>query len=327
METVSSHAGAGTVPITPAWLLHRQASGDETKPARTGFKTTYLVTHVAIEDQISPTSGALAQILSGGNMHMTVGQSLMNQYGNIIANGSLVIDGGAAITNEGATLYRSHTFDGTWRTYDGDVTAYTMPTLNEVIGTAAGTISGGKGVSITGRSFTNVDVTTGTAGNIRDSVNVVATGNNIATAASANHGNWVSSDYLLNQLAMDPSAPHKRLGDGFYEQKMVRDQLIELTGCAPATGESDDSRYKALLTSGVSFAQQFDLGPGIALTADQISRLTSDIVWIETETVMLPDGTVEQVLVPKVYLARAGNDAVKPGSALFHAERLYATGG
>ena len=112
--------------------------------------------HVAFEDQIAPTSGALAQILSGGNMHMTVGQSLMNQYGNIIANGGLVIDGGAAIVNEGATLYRAHTFDGTWRTYDGDVTAYTMPTLNEVIGTAAGIISGGKGVSITGRSFTNV---------------------------------------------------------------------------------------------------------------------------------------------------------------------------
>ncbi|USX11997.1 hemagglutinin repeat-containing protein [Oxalobacteraceae bacterium OTU3CAMAD1] len=424
--------------------------------------------HVAIEDQISPTSGALAQILSGGNMHMTVGQSLMNQYGNIIANGGLVIDGGAAIVNEGATLYRAHTFDGTWRTYDGDVTAYTMPTLNEVIGTAAGTISGGKGVSITGRSFTNVDVTAGTAGNILDSVNVVATGNNIATAAShasgsggsggnaygqvggsgvgnhasvgglngasglvnnalangqagasgtgnnaqtmldtngsglvnnagdassangsgvtggargadrvngsganggalgdlttgrgagqtqgasqvggnanavkvspnglstinpdangsyvfetrsqfANHGNWVSSDYLLNQLAMDPSTTQKRLGDGFYEQKMVRDQLIELTGRAPATGESDDSRYKALLTSGVSFAQQFNLRPGIALTADQISHLTSDIVWMETETVMLPDGTVEKVLVPKVYLAHAGNDAVKPSGAL-----------
>ncbi|MBP1204337.1 filamentous hemagglutinin, partial [Duganella sp. 1411] len=404
--------------------------------------------HVAIEDQVAPTSGALAQILSGGNMHMTVGQSLMNQYGNIVANGALVVDGGAAITNEGATLYRTHTFDGTWRTYDGDVTAYTMPTLNEVIGTAAGIISGGKGVSITGRSFTNVDVTAGTAGNIRDSVNVVATGNNIATAAShasgsggsggsaygqvggsgvgnhasvggrngasglvnnaiangqagasgtgnnaqtvldtngsglvnnagdaqnasgsgisagarnadrvrgsganggalgdlatghgvgqtqgasqvggganavkvapnglstinpdangsyvfetrsqfANRGNWVSSDYLLNQLAMDPSATQKRLGDGFYEQKMVRDQLIELTGRAPASGESDDSRYKALLTSGVSFAQQFDLRPGIALTADQISHLTSDIVWMETETVMLPDGTVEKVL-------------------------------
>jgi|GEM_PF-6403271 len=31
-----------------------------------------------------------------------------------------------------------------------------------------------------------------------------------------------------------------------------------------------------------------------------ISHLTSDVVWLETETVSLPDGTVENVLVPKV---------------------------
>jgi filamentous hemagglutinin len=439
-----------------------------------------LAHHVAIEDQIAPGSGALAQILSGGNMHLSVSQALTNQYGNIMATGALNIDGSAAITNEGATLYRTHTFDGTWTSDKGATTAYTMPTLTEVIGTAAGTISGGKGVSISGRSFANVDVNVGVAGNIRDSVNVLSTGNNTATGAShasgsglnggstaghvngsglgnnagaagnsgnganvalngqasgsgrlntaadgalangsgagnhaqtsldtsgsgivnnshssvdgsgssrsnnatlnaaakdsgvrsgalgdigtaggasqtqgasqvggnanaikvapnglstlnpnangayvfetrsqfANHGDWISSDYLLNALNMDPATTQKRLGDGFYEQRMVRDQLIELTGRAPTDGLSDDSRYKELLTSGVSFAEQYNLRPGIALSADQIAHLTSDIVWMESETVSLPDGTVEQVLVPKVYLAHAGDDAVKAGGAL-----------
>nr|WP_308937213.1 hemagglutinin repeat-containing protein [Duganella vulcania] len=37
---------------------------------------------------------------------------------------------------------------------------------------------------------------------------------------------------------------------------------------------------------------------------------------METETVSLPDGTVENVLVPKVYLAHAGADAVKASGAL-----------
>jgi len=469
-----------------------------------------LAHHTAEEDQIAPGSGAVAQILSGGNMRLTVGQALTNQYGQIMATGGLVIDGGAAISNQGATLYRNHTFDGTWKTDDGQVVAYTMPSQSEVIGSAAGVISGGKGVSITGRSFSNVDITAGTVGNIRDSVTVLATGNNSASGAShatgngasggsagghvggsgignnaggasvaggsgisnqaahgaqaggsgvgnnaalgapaggsgvgnhaalgaqagdsglsnqtadaalaggsglgnqahtrldtsgsgayngardidninasgkastaatsgpakgsgasgkalgdvnsghgaslaqnaaasgsvvkvapnglsllnpnangsyvfetrpqfANHGNWISSDYLLKALDTDPAVTQKRLGDGFYEQRMVRDQLNQLTGRAPTGGQNDDSRYKDLMTSGISFAQQYDLRLGIALSADQISHLTSDIVWMETQTVSLPDGTVENVLVPKVYLAHAGGDAVKANGAL-----------
>lgn len=132
----------------------------------------------------------------------------------------------------------------------------------------------------------------------------------------ANRGQWTSSDYLLKALEIDPAATQKRLGDGFYEQRLVRDQLIELTGRAPAGGESDDTRYKNLLNSGINFAQQYQLRPGVALSAEQISHLTSDIVWMETQTVSLPDGRVEQVLVPKVYLANAGGVAVQPGGAL-----------
>ena len=74
---------------------------------------------------------------------------------------------------------------------------------------------------------------------------------------------------------------------------MVRDQLNQLTGRAPIGGHSDDSRHKELVTNGISFAQQYDLRPDITLSADQISHLTSDIVWIETQTVNLPDGTAE----------------------------------
>ncbi|MYM91068.1 filamentous hemagglutinin N-terminal domain-containing protein, partial [Rugamonas sp. FT82W] len=152
-----------------------------------------LAHHTAEEDQIAPGSGAVAQILSGGNMHLTVGQALTNQYGQIMATGALAIDGGAAVTNQGATLYRNHTFDGTWKTDDGEVVAYTMPSQSEIIGSAAGVISGGKGVSITGRSFSNVDITAGTVGNIRDSVTVLPTGNNSASAASHATGNGAST--------------------------------------------------------------------------------------------------------------------------------------
>ncbi|MES2161512.1 MAG: filamentous hemagglutinin N-terminal domain-containing protein, partial [Pseudomonadota bacterium] len=156
--------------------------------------------HTAVEDQIAPGSGAVAQILSGGNMHLTVGQALTNQYGQIMATGTLAIDGGAAVSNQGATLYRNHTFDGTWKTDDGEVIAYTMPSQAEIIGSAAGVISGGKGVSITGRSFSNVDITAGTVGNIRDSVTVLTSANNSASAASHATGNGASAGSAGGQV-------------------------------------------------------------------------------------------------------------------------------
>jgi filamentous hemagglutinin len=132
----------------------------------------------------------------------------------------------------------------------------------------------------------------------------------------ANQGQWTSSDYLLNQLALDPAVTQKRLGDGFYEQRLVREQLSELTGRQPTTGASDDTIYKDLLTNAVSAAHEFGLRPGIALSADQVARLTSDIVWMESQTVQLPDGSTETVLVPKVYVAHVDGKALRPGGAL-----------
>jgi filamentous hemagglutinin len=132
----------------------------------------------------------------------------------------------------------------------------------------------------------------------------------------ANLNTWASSDFLLTALGVDPAVAQKRLGDGFYEQRMVREQMNELTGRAPANGASDDSVYQALLANAVSSAKQLGLRPGIALTADQVSALTSDIVWMESQQVKLPDGSVDTVLVPKVYLAHLGDGAVTAGGAL-----------
>ena len=43
--------------------------------------------------------------------------------------------------------------------------------------------------------------------------------------AFANYRNWLSSDYLLNALSYDPATVTKRLGDGFYEQRLIREQV------------------------------------------------------------------------------------------------------
>jgi filamentous hemagglutinin len=135
-------------------------------------------------------------------------------------------------------------------------------------------------------------------------------------AEFANQRDWISSDFLLDALNLDPSTMQKRLGDAFYEQRLVREQLADLTGRSVAGGEASDAKYQELLSNGASYARQWQLRPGIALSAEQISHLTSDIAWLESQTVSLPDGSAQQVLVPKVYLAHVPNGAVQPGGAL-----------
>ncbi|EOY9770363.1 hemagglutinin repeat-containing protein, partial [Escherichia coli] len=62
-----------------------------------------------------------------------------------------------------------------------------------------------------------------------------------------------------------------------------------------------------LMDAGIAFGKQYNLTPGVALTAEQMALLTGDIVWLVNTTVTLPDGSTQTVQVPQVY-AR-----VKPG--------------
>ncbi|EFH3233784.1 filamentous hemagglutinin, partial [Escherichia coli] len=70
---------------------------------------------------------------------------------------------------------------------------------------------------------------------------------------------------------------------------------------------NDEEQFKALMDAGIAFGKQYNLTPGVALTAEQMALLTGDIVWLVNTTVTLPDGSTQTVQVPQVY-AR-----VKPG--------------
>ncbi|CBW75270.1 Hemagglutinin-like protein [Mycetohabitans rhizoxinica HKI 454] len=119
---------------------------------------------------------------------------------------------------------------------------------------------------------------------------------------------WQSAATLLSQAKQNPTATHKRLGDGFYEQMLVREQVAQLTGRRFLKGyASDEAQYQALLEAGSAYAKAWSLRPGVALSAQQMAQLTRDIVWLVEQDVYLPDGTVTRALVPQVY-AR-----VKPG--------------
>jgi filamentous hemagglutinin len=139
-------------------------------------------------------------------------------------------------------------------------------------------------------------------------------------ARFAGYRGWFGSDDLLQRLGLDPELVQKRLGDGFYEQRLIREQIAQLTGYRYLEGfDSDEAQYAALMSAGATFAQDYGLRPGIALTAAQMAQLTSDIVWLVEQSVTLPDGSTERVLVPQVYVrVRAGD--IDGAGALLGAE-------
>ncbi len=98
---------------------------------------------------------------------------------------------------------------------------------------------------------------------------------------------------------MDPEWTQTRLGDGFYEQRLVLDQITELTGRRYLGNYADGvAQYRALLESGVAAAGQLQLSMGVGLTAAQAAALTQDIVWMVEQ-----ECQGQTVLVPVVYLA------------------------
>ncbi|AEV60825.1 hemagglutinin repeat-containing protein [Pseudomonas ogarae] len=122
---------------------------------------------------------------------------------------------------------------------------------------------------------------------------------------------FMSSDYLLTNLGYDPDTAAKRLGDGFYEQRLIQQAVIARTGQRFLDGQnSDDGMFKYLMNNAIASKDSLNLSLGVSLTAEQVAALTHDIVWMENRTV-----NNQQVLVPVLYLAQA-NNRLAPNGAL-----------
>ncbi len=140
--------------------------------------------------------------------------------------------------------------------------------------------------------------------------------------AFTNKKTFLSSDYMYNQLLWDNDKVNKRLGDGFYEQELIRNQVTQLTGMRYLNGyTNDEEEYKALMDAGIAYAKEYNLKPGIALTKEQMASLTSDIVWLETTTVTV-NGKTYTVLYPRVYLKASTAKALTEDGSLISANTL-----
>jgi filamentous hemagglutinin len=133
----------------------------------------------------------------------------------------------------------------------------------------------------------------------------------------ASYQNWLSSDYMLQSLNLDPSLVQKRLGDGFYEQRLISEQVAQLTGQRYLDGyASDEAEYMALMNNAAIFAKEHQLTVGVALTADQMAKLTSDIVWLVEKDVTLPNGEITHALVPELYVRSVQDGNLSASGAL-----------
>lgn len=114
-----------------------------------------------------------------------------------------------------------------------------------------------------------------------------------------NLGQFLGSDYMLGQLNLDHETPFLRLGDNFYESKLIENSIYKLTGRGVLEGfGSNQEQFKGLMDNALSLREGLNLQLGQKLDKDQIAALDKDIVWMEEQTVK-----GHKVLVPVVYLA------------------------
>ncbi|MDH4554052.1 filamentous hemagglutinin N-terminal domain-containing protein [Pseudomonas sp. BN417] len=134
---------------------------------------------------------------------------------------------------------------------------------------------------------------------------------------------FLSSDYLLGNLGYDPDQTQKRLGDGLYEQRLVREAIAARTGQRFLEGlTSDEAMFRFLMDNAIASKQQLGLSVGVSLSAAQVAALTHDIVWLEEHEV-----NGEKVLVPVLYLAQADGRLAPTGALIQGKDVALISGG
>ena len=119
-----------------------------------------------------------------------------------------------------------------------------------------------------------------------------------------NRRNFLSSDYVLSRLKLDPMNVQKRLGDGYYEQQLVMQEIMRQTGKSRLqSGLSAEEQYRQLMDAGISVTKSQSIALGRGLTEAEQKNLKEDVVLLVSKAVVLPNGKTETVLVPTLYLA------------------------
>ena len=259
------------------------------------------------EEDVVDTSNP-GRIISGGNLHVDV-DHMVNEASQISAAGDITgtvghyeqsnPKGNEYITEEGtATSYSRHHKKG-WDTTNIREAKYKNTKVNPKdvpVAVYGGHVENSK-------SDTTVDAS------LLNSMSQLSTNPNTSYVIETdpnftNRRNFLSSDYVLSRLKLDPMNIQKRLGDGYYEQQLVMQEIMRQTGKSRLqSGLSAEEQYRQLMDAGISITKSQAIALGRGLTEAEQKNLKEDVVLLVSKSVVLPNGKTETVLVPTLYLA------------------------
>ena len=248
------------------------------------------------------------RIISGGDLHMDV-DHMTNEASQISAAGDITgtvghyeqsnPKGNEYIIEEGtATSYSRHHKKG-WDTTNIREAEYKNTKVNPKdvpVAVYGGHVENSKSDATVDASLLNSMSQLSTNPN---TTYVIETDPNFT-----NRRNFLSSDYVLSRLKLDPMNIQKRLGDGYYEQQLVMQEIMRQTGKSRLqSGLSAEEQYRQLMDAGISVTKSQSIALGRGLTAAEQKNLKEDVVILVSKAVVLPNGKTETVLVPTLYLA------------------------
>ena len=248
------------------------------------------------------------RIISGGDLHMDV-DHMVNDASQISAAGDITgtvghyeqsnPKGNEYITEDGtATSYSRHHKKG-WDTTNIREAKYKNTKVNPKdvpVAVYGGHVENSK-------SDTTVDAS------LLHSMSQLSTNPNTTYVIETDPNftdrrNFLSSDYVLSRLKLDPMNVQKRLGDGYYEQQLVMQEIMSQTGKSRLqSGLSAEEQYRQLMDAGISVTKSQSIVLGRGLTEAEQKNLKEDVVLLVSKAVVLPNGKTETVLVPTLYLA------------------------
>ena len=248
------------------------------------------------------------RIISGGDLHMDV-DHMVNDASQISAAGDITgtvghyeqsnPKGNEYITEDGtATSYSRHHKKG-WDTTNIREAKYKNTKVNPKdvpVAVYGGHVENSKSDATVDASLLNSMSQLSTNPN---TTYMIETDPNFT-----NRRNFLSSDYVLSRLKLDPMNIQKRLGDGYYEQQLVMQEIMHQTGKSRLqSGLSAEEQYRQLMDAGISVTKSQSIVLGRGLTEAEQKNLKEDVVLLVSKAVVLPNGKTETVLVPTLYLA------------------------
>ena len=248
------------------------------------------------------------RIISGGDLHMDV-DHMVNEASQISAVGD--------ITGTVGHYEQSNPKGNEYITEDGTATSYSRrkrrgwDTTNIRQANYKNTIVNPTDVPVAvyGGHVENSKSDAAVDASLLNSMSQLSTNPNTSYVIETdpnftNRRNFLSSDYVLSRLKLDPMNIQKRLGDGYYEQQLVMQEIMRQTGKSRLqSGLSAEEQYRQLMDAGISVTKSQSIVLGRGLTEAEQKNLKEDVVLLVSKSVVLPNGKTETVLVPTLYLA------------------------